>query len=53
LLITESMVVLVLDELLRYEKMRVVPGDLERIVANPHAASGQGFAYWKYKAEHR
>jgi 5'-3' exoribonuclease 1 len=47
--VTEGMVVSVSDELFRYEKMRVVPGAPERIVANPHA--GQGLAHWKYKAE--
>jgi 5'-3' exoribonuclease 1 len=47
--VTEGMVVSVSDELFRYEKVRVVPGAPERIVANPHA--GQGLALWKYKAE--
>ncbi|KAJ7767544.1 exonuclease II [Mycena olivaceomarginata] len=45
----EGRVVAVSDALFTYEKMSVVPGTPEKVVANPHAPHGLG--HWKMKAE--
>ncbi|KAF6755356.1 exonuclease II [Ephemerocybe angulata] len=45
----EGKVVAVSDSLFKYEKMNVVPGAKEKVIATPHAF--QALGHWKSKAE--
>jgi 5'-3' exoribonuclease 1 len=45
----EGLVTAVSDSLFKYEKMVVVPGSPEKVIANPHSQKGLGL--WKMKAD--
>ena len=45
----EGKVTAVSDSLFKYEKMRIIPGEPEKVVQNPHPPQGVGL--WKSKSE--